>query len=141
ADAPDAIALPRQPRTLALANLSFAYGEGKRVLHDVDVTIRPGEMVAFVGSSGVGKSTLLNLLPRFYDPTDGVLQLDGFDARGIKLADLRRHIALVLQESVVLPTTVAENIAYGRPDASDAQIRAAAELAGAGEFIEELSEG
>ena len=89
-------------------------------------------MVAFVGSSGVGKTTLLNLLPRFYDPTRGALQLDGHDLRKVKVEDLRRHVALVLQENVILPTTVAENIAYGRPEATDAQIRHAAELAGGG---------
>jgi subfamily B ATP-binding cassette protein MsbA len=95
-------------------------------------------MAAFVGSSGVGKSTLLNLLPRFYDPTSGAVKLDEFDARKIKIADLRKHIALVLQDSVILPTTVAENIAYGQPSATLAQIKHAAELAGAASFIEAM---
>jgi ABC-type multidrug transport system fused ATPase/permease subunit len=98
-------------------------------------------MVAFVGSSGVGKSTLLNLLPRFYDPTGGAMMLDGIDARNVRVRDLRKHVALVLQESVILPTTIAENIAYGRPDATVQQIRAAAKLAGAADFIERLPEG
>jgi ABC-type multidrug transport system fused ATPase/permease subunit len=93
-------------------------------------------MVAFVGSSGVGKTTLLNLLPRFYDVTSGAMKLVEYDVRKIRLADLRRHIALVLQDSVILPTTVAENIAYGRPEASGEQIRRAAELSGASKFIE-----
>ena len=137
-DTPGAIDLPRRPRTLELDRVSFRYRDDAPVLQDVSVTIAPGQMVAFVGSSGVGKTTLLNLLPRFYDPTGGRLMLDGTDLREIKLKDLRRQIALVLQDGVVLPTTVAENIAYGRPDASDADIRRAAELAGAHAFIEKL---
>ncbi len=137
-DSADALRLPRKPRTLALENVSFRYRDDAPVLQDISVTIAPGQMVAFVGSSGVGKTTLLNLLPRFYDPTDGALKLDGMDLRKIKLADLRKHVALVLQEGVVLPTTVAENIAYGRPDASDAEIRRAAQLAGAEPFIDKL---
>jgi subfamily B ATP-binding cassette protein MsbA len=139
-DAPGAISLPRQPRTLALEEVCFAYSPGRPILREVNMTIRPGQMVAFIGASGTGKSTLLNLLPRFYDPTAGVMTLDGIDARQIKLADLRRHVALVLQESVILPTTIAENIAYGKPDATIEQIRAAAELAGASGFIEQLPE-
>ncbi len=141
ADAADAAPLPQQARTLALNHVWFSYAEGRPVLRDVSATIRPGEMVAFVGSSGVGKSTLLNLLPRFYDPTAGTLTLDGQDARRVRVADLRKHVALVLQDSVLLPTTIAENIAYGRPRASMAEIRVAAELAGAASFIEALPEG
>lgn len=95
-------------------------------------------MVAFVGQSGVGKTTLLNLLPRFYDPTQGGILLDGHDLRNVKIASLRQHVALVLQENVVLPTSVAENIAYGWPKATLAQVRKAAEMAGAAEFIEKL---
>ena len=137
-DSPDAIALPRQPRTLALKDVSFAYSPGKDVISNIDVEMRPGEMVAFVGSSGVGKTTLLNLFPRFYDPTGGALTLDGTDLRKIKLESLRSHIALVLQDSIILPTTVSENIAYGRPQATAAQIREAAEMAGASTFIEQM---
>jgi ABC-type multidrug transport system fused ATPase/permease subunit len=137
-DAPGASSLPRKPRTLQFDHAGFEYRAGEAVLVDINVTIAPGEMVAFVGSSGVGKTTLLNLLPRFYDPTSGAMKLDGHDARSIRIADLRKHVALVLQESVILPTSVAENIAYGRPDASDAQIHRAAELAGAATFIDKL---
>ena len=137
-DAPDAASLSKQARTFELDGIGFAYQDGRPVLQDVTVKIEPGRMVAFVGSSGVGKTTLLNLLPRFFDPTEGALKLDGHDVRGIKIADLRKHIALVLQESVVLPGSVAENIAYGRPDATDAQIARAAELAGAAKFIDQL---
>ncbi len=138
ADQPQAKTLTKQPRTLRLDHVGFEYANGAPVLDDVDVTINVGQMVAFVGSSGVGKTTLLNLLPRFYDPTRGCLRLDDHDARDVKLADLRKHVALVLQENLILPTTVAENIAYGRPDATDAQIQHAATLAGAASFIEKL---
>ncbi|HLL89742.1 MAG TPA: ABC transporter ATP-binding protein [Tepidisphaeraceae bacterium] len=138
-DAPDAIALPRQPRRLTLTDVEFAYAPGGRpVLDGVSCSIEPGQMVGFVGQSGVGKSTLLNLLPRFYDPTGGSIALDGHDLRAVKVRDVRSHVALVLQDSVLLPTTVAENIAYGRPDATPQQIRAAAELAGATAFIEQM---
>jgi len=93
------------------------------------VNIEPGQSVAFVGSSGAGKSTLLNLLLRFYDPTAGTVKLDQHDLRQIKLKDIRRHVALVLQDSVILPITIAEKIAYGCPTATLEQIREAARLA------------
>jgi subfamily B ATP-binding cassette protein MsbA len=140
-DAPGAKALPMQPRTLQLDNVSFCYGgapTASPVLRDVSLTIKPGQMVAFVGSSGVGKSTLLNLLPRFYDPVDGAIRLDGCDLREFRVADVRKHVALVLQEAVMLPTTIAQNIAYGRPTATFAEVRKAAQLAGAAQFIEQL---
>ena len=137
-DAPDAIPLPRQARRLELDHVVFSYREGEPVIRDMTVSIEPGQMVAFVGSSGVGKTTLLSLFPRFYDPSSGALKLDGIDLRKIKIKSLRAHIALVLQEGMVLPTSVQENIAYGRPDATPAAIRKAAELAGAAEFIDKL---
>ncbi len=140
-DAPDAIDLPRQPRVLQLQEVGFEYRQGDPVLRELTATISPGQMVAFVGPSGVGKSTILNLLPRFYDPTSGTIRLDGHDLRSIKLRDLRKHVALVLQESMILPASVAENIAYGRPEATDQQIRRAAELSGAADFIDKLPEG
>lgn len=168
-DTPNSRPLPPAPRTLELKNVSFTYApqtsdeSGKHqhpstksqtnsppdsppsplVLNNISCTILPGQMVAFVGSSGVGKTTLLSLLPRFYDPTSGAITLDGTDIRQIKLADLRKHIALVLQENLVLPTSIAENIAYGRPggDATVKEITHAAELAGALPFIQKLPNG
>jgi ABC-type multidrug transport system fused ATPase/permease subunit len=137
-DAPDAEPLPLKSRVVQLDDVSFEYRDGEAVLRDVSATVQPGEMVAFVGPSGAGKSTLLNLLPRFFDPTKGAVRYDGVDARTVKLKDLRRHVALVLQESLILPVTVAENIAYGRPDASTDDVRRAAEMAGAHDFINRL---
>lgn len=140
-DAPGAIALPKQSRTLALNDVIFGYREGNTVLNGVSCEIKPGQMVAFVGESGVGKTTLLSLVPRFYDPWQGSITLDGHDLRQVKVGDVRKHVALVLQDNVVLPTSVRENIAYGRPGATDAQIRHAAELAGAAKFIDKLDKG
>ncbi|HEX8164826.1 MAG TPA: ABC transporter ATP-binding protein [Beijerinckiaceae bacterium] len=140
-EAPDARPLPVRPRTLRLDRVGFAYRGGQAVLEDVSAEVRPGEMVAFVGPSGAGKSTLLALMLRFYDPTSGALLLDGIDFRAARLADLRAHMALVGQDNVMLPASVRENIAYGRPGASRKEIAEAARLAGAAAFIEELSEG
>src|SRR3954468_15444598 len=140
-DAPVAIELPIEPRPLVIERVSFWYRAGHPVLNRVSARIEPGQMVAFLGPSGAGKSTLLNLIMRFYDPTEGALWLGEYDFRRIRLADLRRHMALVGQENVVLPVSVAENIGYGLPDASMNEIEEAAALAGAAEFIEELPEG
>jgi ABC-type multidrug transport system fused ATPase/permease subunit len=140
-DAPDAIGLPVRPRVLELAAVDFEYRPGEAVLRDVTARIEPGEMVAFVGSSGAGKTTLLALLPRFYDPVRGAITLDGNDLRKVKLRDLRRHVALVLQDTLILPVSVGQNISYGRPDANEDDVREAAKLAGAHPFIEKLSQG
>src|SRR5829696_5595147 len=140
-EAPEAQRLPIRPRTLRLEHIGFGYREASPVLVDVSAEIRPGEMVAFIGPSGTGKSTLLALMLRFYDPSTGRLRLDDIDFRAARLADLRGHMALVGQDSVILPTTVRENIAYGRPGASRAEIGKAAHLAGAAAFIEALPGG
>jgi subfamily B ATP-binding cassette protein MsbA len=140
-DAPDATALPVQPRRLTFHDVHFEYSPGAPVLRGLNVTIPAGSSVAFVGSSGVGKSTLLNLLPRFYDPSAGTIALDGRDLRNVRLADLRKHVALALQDSILLPTTIWENISYGRPFAEPREVLEAARLAGANEFIESLPHG
>lgn len=140
ADEPDARPLPVRPRKLALANVSFEYSPGRPVLREISAIIEPGQMVAFLGPSGTGKSTLLNLLPRFYDPTSGSVLLDGVDLRTLKLSDVRKHMALVTQGNPLFPGTIAENIAYGRPDSSFHEIREAAIASGATEFIETLPE-
>jgi ATP-binding cassette, subfamily B, bacterial len=140
-DPPDPTPLPKRPRTIELRGVSFEYLPGRPVLRDVSTTIEPGKMVAFVGESGVGKSTILTLLPRFYDVTSGAILLDGIDVRHVRTSELRQHIAIVLQENPLLPTTVAENIAYGAPHATPQQIQAAAEAAEADAFIERLPDG
>ena len=130
-----------KPRTLGMEGVHFEYAQGVPVLRGVSATILPGEMVAFIGASGAGKSTLLGLLPRFFDPTAGAVTLDGEDLRALRLEDVRRHVTLVPQENALLPTTIAENLSYGRPGASGVQIREAARLAGAAAFIEQMPEG
>jgi ATP-binding cassette, subfamily B, bacterial len=138
---------PDQPVPLAsvrgrieLTNIGFRYGN-RAVLRGLDLTIQPGEMIGLVGHSGSGKSTLVNLICRFYDVTDGVIRLDGTDIRRFKVADYRRHIGLVLQEPFLFFGTIAENIAYGKPDATRQEIVAAARAAHAHEFILRLPQG
>jgi ATP-binding cassette, subfamily B, bacterial len=140
-EAPDAVSLAVRPRTLTLNRVGFGYREGQRILRDVSAEIRPGEMVAFVGPSGTGKSTLLNLMLRFYDPIEGALRLDEFDFRRVRISDVRAHMALVGQDNTILPVSVAENIAYGRPEATKHDIAEAAAMAGAAGFIQDLAEG
>lgn len=140
-DRPGARALAIRPRTLGLDRISFGYAADRPIIRELTATIRPGEMVAFVGPSGTGKSTLLNMMMRYYDPSGGALRLDGIDGRDVRIADLRGHMALVSQDSLMLPATVAENIAYGRHDASRKEIEAAARDAGAAEFIESMPAG
>ena len=138
---PEAASLPISSRTLVLDRVGFAYRPGHPILHDLSATIRPGEMVAFVGPSGTGKSTLLALMLRLYDPTTGAVRLDGVDLRAARLTDTRAHMALVGQDSLMLPASIATNIAYGRPGAGRYEIERAAELAGAAAFIGDLPEG
>ncbi|UUX96488.1 ABC transporter ATP-binding protein/permease [Aquabacterium sp. J223] len=134
------VKVARVEGALSLKGLGFRYGS-RTVIRGLDLEIRPGEMVGLVGHSGSGKSTLVNLICRFYDPTDGALQLDGVDVRRFAVADYRRHIGLVLQEPFLFFGTIAENIAYGRPDATREQIVAAARAAHAHEFILRLPQG
>ncbi len=140
-DAPDAVAIGRVTGAVAFEGVSFHYGDGPVVLHDVDLAIEPGETIAIVGATGAGKTTLANLIARFYDPTEGRVTLDGHDLREITLASLRANLGVVLQDPFLFSGTVAENIRYGRLDASDAEVRAAADVARATDFIERLPDG
>jgi ATP-binding cassette subfamily B protein len=140
-DKPNARPLAPRPRRLAFDHMSFGYEPGRLVLSDISATIAPGEMTAFVGPSGTGKSSLLKLMLRFHDPSSGAVRLDGVDVRDVRLADLRAHFAFVTQDNLMLPTTVAENIAYGRPAAAHDEIEAAATLAGAADFVADLPNG
>ncbi len=140
--APSAYALPAPARgDIRLESLTFGYRLGEPVLWDVSLQIEPEETVALVGPTGAGKSTLISLLFRFFDPWQGSVYIDGHDVRGLQLESLRSQIALVLQEPFLLPLSVAENIAYGRPGATRAEIEAAAEAANAAEFIAGMPEG
>ncbi|HWI80686.1 ABC transporter ATP-binding protein [Ramlibacter sp.] len=125
---------------IALRGVGFRYGN-RSVIRGLDLAIRPGEMIGLVGHSGSGKSTLVNLICRFYDVSEGAIQVDGVDIRRFGVADYRRHIGLVLQEPFLFFGTIAENIAYGRPDATRAEIVAAARAAHAHEFILRLPLG
>jgi ATP-binding cassette, subfamily B, bacterial len=144
-DAPDARPLPPRdggPRGhLVFDRVSFGYEPDRPVLREVSFDVRPGETVALVGASGAGKSTLASLVPRFFDPWQGRVLLDGADVRATALASLRAELALVLQDPFILPMSVAENIAYGRPAASREEIVACAVAANAHPFIRELPDG
>jgi ATP-binding cassette subfamily B protein len=139
--APDAVRLPRANGGVAFEHVTFGYDPALPVLKDLSFKVEPGECVAILGSTGSGKSTLLALLCRFYDPTSGRVLIDGLDARDIDLADLRRNIGLVFQETFLFSNTVAANIAFGHPDATQKQIERAARIAAAHEFIVNLPKG
>jgi ATP-binding cassette subfamily B protein/subfamily B ATP-binding cassette protein MsbA len=111
------------------------------VLHDVSLEAHPGERIAIVGATGAGKSTLVSLVPRFFDPDSGRVLIDGHDVKDVQLKSLRSQVSLVLQESFLFPISIADNIAYGRPDASREEVEAAAQAANAHRFIEELPQG
>ena len=141
-DLPGAQPLPARVRGhVRLEGVTFGYAEGRPTLRTVDLEARPGETVAIVGATGAGKSTLVSLIPRFYDPWAGRITLDGVDVRDIQLASLREQVAVLLQEPFLLPLSVADNIAYGRPGASRAEIEQAAVAAQADEFIRVLPQG
>ena len=130
-----------QPPIVEFRNVTFGYDAGRTVLHDVSFRVDPGQRVGLVGPSGSGKSTLVSLIARFYDPTSGVVTLDGSDIRDFTIRSLRRQIGFVLQDTQLFHATVWQNIAYGKPDATSDEIMAAARLAHAHGFIESLPQG
>ena len=138
---PGARSVTRAAGAVTFRNVCFAYGPDRPVLYDISLELEPGTRLGVVGATGAGKTTLISLLTRFYDPTAGQILLDGVDLRDYKLDDLRRQFAVVLQEPVLFSVSVAENIAYAAPGAGRDQIVAAAQAANAHEFIERLPQG
>jgi subfamily B ATP-binding cassette protein MsbA len=140
-EAPDAVSLPRVTGEVAFDRSCFAYGDGPQVLKDVSLTVRPGEVVALVGPSGAGKTSMANLIPRFYDPSEGRVLIDGRDLRHVTLASLRSQIGLVPQDTTLFSGTIEDNIRYGGLEATHEEIVAAARAANADQFIEALPGG
>jgi len=139
-DKPGAKVMPEIKGKVEFDNASAAYKKGVPVLNGVTFTAEPGQTIAIVGPTGAGKTTIINLLPRFYDVTGGAVRVDGLDVRDVTAESLRRQIGIVLQDSFLFSTTVMENIRFGRPDATDAEVIAAAQLAHADSFIDRLPE-
>jgi subfamily B ATP-binding cassette protein MsbA len=135
------VRLPELRGAIDFENVSFCYKEGEPVLKAINLRIQPGEVIALVGPSGAGKTTLVNLVPRFYDPTGGAISVDGINLREVELKTYRLQMGIVPQETVLFTGTIQENIAYGRIDASSAEIEAAAKAANAHNFISELPDG
>ncbi|MBN1954529.1 MAG: ABC transporter ATP-binding protein [Anaerolineae bacterium] len=135
AEKPGAMALERVQGEVTFDDVGFAYREGLDILRGIQFTAAPGQTIALIGPTGSGKSTITNLIPRFYDPTEGRVLIDGVDVRDVTLRSLRRHIGIVLQDPFLFRATIAENIAYGRPEASMDEIVAAAKAARAHNFI------
>ena len=140
-DLPEAIPIAETNGALQFENVSFRYAPDRLVLHDLDLDISPNQIVGLVGGTGAGKSTLMSLVPRFYDPTSGSIALDGRNLRKITKKSLRAQISLVLQDTLLFSTTVRENIAYGRPNATEEEIIQAARRAQADDFIRQLPNG
>ena len=141
AERTDPVALPYLHGAVELRGVTFAYEPNKPVLHDIDLTVDAGEVLGLVGHTGAGKSTLINLITRLYDTDSGRVLIDGIDVRDLRIADLRRQVGIILQDPYLFDGTVSENLAYGRPDATHAQIVAAAKAAFAHDFIARLPDG
>src|SRR3989440_11692619 len=140
-DLPGAKPAPRFKGRIEFDRVSFSYDETQPVLHDISLTIKPGQLAALVGPTGAGKTTIVSLLPRFYDLTAGEIRIDGKDIRQYQSRSLRQQISFVLQETLLFRATVAQNIAYGKPEATRAEIIRAAKLANADEFIDKMEQG
>ena len=140
-DSPKAKPAPRFKGKIEFDHVSFSYSPETPVLQDVSLTIEPGRVAAFVGPTGAGKTTIISLIPRFYDPTSGTVKIDGTDVRQFRQRSLRQQISFVLQETVLFHAPIWQNIAYGKPEATRAEILRAAELANASEFIDRMPEG
>ncbi|BEQ15211.1 lipid A export permease/ATP-binding protein MsbA [Desulfoferula mesophila] len=141
AEQPGAVEMPALQNEIAFRGVGFAYRPGEPVLKDINLTVPKGQAVALVGTSGGGKTTLVNLLPRFYEVSEGAISIDGVDIRQASLHSLRGQIAVVTQQTILFNDTVRNNIAYGRSDATEEQVRAAAEAAYATKFIEQMPQG
>jgi ATP-binding cassette, subfamily B, multidrug efflux pump len=140
-DAQDAIDLPRVRGEVTFDRVTFGYNPDRPVLKDINLHVKPGQTIALVGATGAGKSTIINLILRFYDVSAGAVKIDGFDVRAVTQASLHQQIGLVLQENILFSGTVAENIAFGRPDATHNEIEAAARVANVHDFIVQLPQG
>ena len=140
-DKKDAVELPKVVGSVTVENVTFSYDGIHNALENVSFEVNPGQMIAFVGPSGAGKSTIANLIPRFYDVNSGAIKIDGFDIRDVKTDSLREQIGIVPQETLLFSTTVMENIRYGRLNATDEEVIAAAKAANADKFIRDLPEG
>jgi ABC-type multidrug transport system fused ATPase/permease subunit len=140
-EAPDAIDASDIRGDIRFEDVGFAYPDGTAVLHDIAFTAKPGEMVALVGLTGAGKTTLVSLIPRFYNPTAGRILIDGIDSSRYRIRSLRERIAIVLQDPVLFAGTISENLRYGRLDATPEEIEAAARAAHAHDFISHLAKG
>lgn len=141
ADHANAVSMPDMKGAVTFKDVHFGYEKAREVLHGVSMEVAPGEVIGLVGHSGAGKSTLINILMRFYDPTQGSVEMDGVDLRDIKLEDFRRQVGVVLQESYLFPGSIRDNIAYGRPKATLEEVMQAAKAANAHDFIVNFPDG
>jgi len=138
---PDARSLPSLKGKIEFRGVSFRYGQGEKALSNIDLTIQPGEKLGIIGTTGAGKSSLVNLIPRFYDPEEGTVLVDDIDVRDLTFDTLRTRVAIVLQETVLFSGTIRENVAFSAPNAGQTVLERAAEIACATEFICDKPEG
>ena len=140
-DSPNAVVMPPITGKVEFDQVTFGYVPGQTILDQVNICAQPGQMIALVGPTGAGKSTIINLILRFYDVTNGMVKIDDQDVRDVTQGSLRRQIGFVLQDNILFSGTVAENLAFGRPNASQAEIEAAARVANVHEFVTQLPQG